>query len=192
MKDKIIEATIQQILKFGFRKFTIDDVTSQLGISKKTVYKYFDSKRSLIAAAVDQYMALDRAKHAEVMASSDNFQERFMNLLTSDTHAMIPTWLLAELQQYFPDLWEHCAACDQVMRDENMQVYAQGIARGEIRADIHPALIDLIVERAFDGIFDYRFLTRYDLTLNQALNQLKSLILYGISNENRHGKEQDI
>lgn len=192
MKEKIVEATIEQILKFGFRKFTIDDVTSRLGISKKTVYKYFDSKRSLISAAVDYYMALDRAKHIQAMASSDSFQERFLNLMTSETHAMVPTWLLAELQQYFPDLWEHCAACDQVIRDENMRVYAQGIADGEIRADIHPALIDLVVERAFDGISDYRFLTRYDLTLNQALNQLKSLILYGISNENRQGKEQEI
>nr|WP_277443753.1 helix-turn-helix domain-containing protein [Pelotomaculum isophthalicicum] len=49
----MLQAASRQIEKYGFRKFTIDDIASDLGISKKTIYKYFISKKSLIGAVVD-------------------------------------------------------------------------------------------------------------------------------------------
>ena len=52
IKDNILEATIQAFQKKGL-KFTMDDITSLLGISKKTIYTVFPDKNSLVLEMVD-------------------------------------------------------------------------------------------------------------------------------------------
>ena len=43
-KIKIADAFKKHFMHFGFKKTTVDEVVADLGISKKTIYKYFDSK----------------------------------------------------------------------------------------------------------------------------------------------------
>ena len=52
LKDDILEATIQAFQKKGL-KFTMDDIASLLGISKKTIYTVFPDKNSLVLEMVD-------------------------------------------------------------------------------------------------------------------------------------------
>ncbi|NQU52784.1 MAG: TetR/AcrR family transcriptional regulator [Bacteroidetes bacterium] len=43
-------------LKFGIRSVTMDDVASEFGISKKTLYQYFNDKADLVSQVVDYYL----------------------------------------------------------------------------------------------------------------------------------------
>jgi hypothetical protein len=43
-------------LKFGIRSVTMDDVASEFGISKKTLYQYFNDKKDLVSQVVDYYL----------------------------------------------------------------------------------------------------------------------------------------
>lgn len=180
MREKIAESAINQILKFGLRKFTIDDITAELGISKKTVYKYFNSKNQLIEYALDNYLAAELNKQNQVMTLNKSFRKRFEALTSPANHKQIPTRLLAELQQFFPELWGKCEEVIQITRNQIIQIYADGIKNGEIRSEVHPAVIDLVVKNAIAGVLDYRFLAENDIGLIQALEGVKSMVLYGI------------
>ena len=46
MRRAILEATIEQFNEKGI-KFTMDDVAKRIGISKKTIYKFFVTVQSL-------------------------------------------------------------------------------------------------------------------------------------------------
>ena len=46
IQEKILKGTIQVFNKKGL-KLTMDDVADELKISKKTIYKYFSSKRAI-------------------------------------------------------------------------------------------------------------------------------------------------
>lgn len=46
MRTKIIKTT-KRLLKVDGLKFTVDDLASELNISKKTIYKYFANKEAL-------------------------------------------------------------------------------------------------------------------------------------------------
>ena len=48
MKDKIISKASDMFLKLGFKSITMDDIASEMCISKKTIYKYFCNKELLI------------------------------------------------------------------------------------------------------------------------------------------------
>lgn len=48
MKDKIIEVSLERFLQHGIRSMTVKKLVEPLGISTKTVYKYFGSKEELL------------------------------------------------------------------------------------------------------------------------------------------------
>lgn len=191
LRGRIAESALNQILKHGLRKFTIDDITTDLGISKKTIYKHFASKSQIIEYVLDTYVTEELAKQERVMASTQSFRERFEALILPAEQQSIPTQVLAELQQFYPELWDKCAEAVHITRNKILQIYAEGMRNGEIRSDVHPAVIDLVVKNAIDGVLDYRFLSKNDISMVQALNSVKSMVLYGImlKNEDSGGVE---
>lgn len=191
MRGRIAESALNQILKHGLRKFTIDDITTDLGISKKTIYKNFASKSQIIECVLDTYVTEELAMQEKVMASTQSFRERFEALILPAEQQSIPTQVLAELQQFYPELWDKCAEAVHITRNKILQIYAEGMRNGEIRSDIHPAVIDLVVKNAIDGALDYRFLSENDIGMVQALKSIKSMVLYGImlKNEDSGGVE---
>jgi AcrR family transcriptional regulator len=44
MKDKITEVALERFMQYGIRNMTIKKLVEPLGISTKTVYKYFASR----------------------------------------------------------------------------------------------------------------------------------------------------
>lgn len=53
MKELIINQTLKLLDTMGL-KFTIDDISNNLNISKKTIYRYFNNKESLVKAVYKQ------------------------------------------------------------------------------------------------------------------------------------------
>lgn len=48
MREKIIETSLRQFLEHGIRKMTMQKLVLALGISTKTMYKYFNNKEALL------------------------------------------------------------------------------------------------------------------------------------------------
>ena len=48
MKDKIINKATDLFLSLGFKSVTMDDIANDLGMSKKTIYTYFENKTCLV------------------------------------------------------------------------------------------------------------------------------------------------
>ena len=55
-KDKIIEYCSSRFFRDGFYYVTVDQIASELRISKKTIYKYFASKDDLVEAVTNNLM----------------------------------------------------------------------------------------------------------------------------------------
>lgn len=66
LKGDILEATIQAFQKKGL-KFTMDDLASLLGISKKTIYTVFPDKNSLVLEMVDYCFSSIEESEQEVL-----------------------------------------------------------------------------------------------------------------------------
>jgi AcrR family transcriptional regulator len=50
MREKIILKSADLFLNLGFKSVTMDDIASEMGISKKTIYQHFDNKTKLVEA----------------------------------------------------------------------------------------------------------------------------------------------
>jgi AcrR family transcriptional regulator len=56
-KQEIIDAAFRIFSERGFQATGVDALLADTGISKRTLYKYFDSKEALIEAVLEQYLA---------------------------------------------------------------------------------------------------------------------------------------
>ncbi|MCL6639336.1 MAG: TetR/AcrR family transcriptional regulator [Firmicutes bacterium] len=180
MREKIIQAAARQILKYGLRKFTIDEIASDLGISKKTVYKYFPGKRQIISAVVDSKIEEEKNCLLEALEAEGDVLDKLHAVLFYRSQNSAPERLLEELQRYFPDEWRKSEAIGQFMWEHMENLLRQGIASGAIREDIPTEIIGMALSKTIPALLDYKFLSRHDLTANQAVEQFKSMILYGI------------
>ena len=55
MREKIIEKSTEMFLIRGSKGLTMDTIAYEMGISKKTIYKYFNTKRELVKAGSEYY-----------------------------------------------------------------------------------------------------------------------------------------
>ncbi|MCI2229471.1 TetR/AcrR family transcriptional regulator [Polaribacter sp. MSW13] len=51
-KQELLECSITNFIKFGSKRFSMNQLASELGISKKTIYKHFKNKDELISKGV--------------------------------------------------------------------------------------------------------------------------------------------
>ncbi|MCB0433144.1 MAG: TetR/AcrR family transcriptional regulator, partial [Mangrovimonas sp.] len=50
MEQKILQNAAEMFLNYGFKSVTMDDIANTMGISKKTIYQYYENKNKLVEA----------------------------------------------------------------------------------------------------------------------------------------------
>lgn len=104
---EITQVATDLFLKLGFKSVTMDDVAAHLGISKKTLYKYFSNKETLIEASVDFVHEQIDIKFEEIInlnynAIEENFILRNMFNELFKTEGDSPIY---QLKKYYPTLF---------------------------------------------------------------------------------------
>lgn len=55
-KTELLKHAASRFTKFGSKRFTLDELANELGISKKTIYKHFKNKEDLVAESVNHLL----------------------------------------------------------------------------------------------------------------------------------------
>jgi predicted DNA-binding transcriptional regulator YafY len=72
----------RQAEDFVFSQTTVDDIVAAAGASRRTFFRYFESKRDLIAQPVASYAAQDRVAKAFARRSQDEVSAHLLAGLT--------------------------------------------------------------------------------------------------------------
>jgi AcrR family transcriptional regulator len=48
VKDKILDTSLNLFFKYGIKAITMDDIAKEMGISKKTIYRFFKEKDDIV------------------------------------------------------------------------------------------------------------------------------------------------
>jgi AcrR family transcriptional regulator len=80
--DVIVEAAARLFLAPGSARMSMDDLASELGMSKKTIYRHFPDRRSLLTAVLDRrFEAIERTVAAAGDAAGQPFGLRVSRFL---------------------------------------------------------------------------------------------------------------
>jgi AcrR family transcriptional regulator len=75
LKESILLKTENLFLKFGIKSVTMDDIARELGISKKTLYQFFENKTDLLQQMTGQHIAKEVEAMTAIQAKSKNALE---------------------------------------------------------------------------------------------------------------------
>lgn len=139
---EILEAALEQFVEKGYAATKLEDVAQRAGVTKGTMYLYFESKDALFKAVVlaNVVPALERAEHlvAEFQGSSRDLLVQYMRAWMDAVYytalSGLPKLLISEAAN-FPEMarFYHVEVVDRGQRLLR-GIIQRGIESGEFRA----------------------------------------------------------
>ena len=166
-KEKIVNGALELYKRMGVKSVNMDKVATNLGISKKTLYVYFDNKQDLVNHCFQKHYDLVSEMINTSAAQFENAIDELFAIDESCSLVMKQTnpYLLGELKRYYPNTWALIEQLKQkvlfnIMKKNLNKGVEQGIYRKEIDVDI---IAKLMINRIDALINEEVFpLTRYD------------------------------
>jgi TetR/AcrR family transcriptional regulator, cholesterol catabolism regulator len=107
-QEKWLKRVEELFFRLGIKSLTMDDVARELGISKKTLYTFVESKDDLVSKVMDRHMEVqchvDEALHLQSTDAVDEMVRVIRNVV-ADLSQMKPN-MIHELQKYHREVWE--------------------------------------------------------------------------------------
>lgn len=143
MQDRILLKARDLMFQTGLRQVTMDDLATQLGISKKTIYQYFKDKDDLVKAIVGFELNNHQLVCRNCESKADNaVHEMFLMMETMKEMAktMNPGTLM-ELEKYFPSAFDIIKNHKEdfflsLIKQNLIKGIEQGFYRNDIEVDI--------------------------------------------------------
>lgn len=149
MKDKLLHTATEMFLNLGFKSVTMDDIANEIGVSKKTIYKYYKNKKALVestTAALHEscLRAIKDIEDKKYNPIQENFEiqkvfkEMFKNVSASPIY---------QLKKYYPQVHEKNKEKEiGVFLECFKENIKRGVSKGYYRKDTK---IDLCAEFYF-------------------------------------------
>lgn len=155
LKEQIVQASLAQFLKYGIRKMTIQKLVEPMGISTKTVYKYFTNKKDLLKECISlQYARLfekfDEMENdvASPVIKIFRLQHNAIKVEFGANHLFYH-----DLNYYYPQLQDHTLKKHVGRYKEGFfKLLGQGIEQGYFRDDILPNIVFEIITSMYASI----------------------------------------
>lgn len=149
--EEIVSAALEEFVERGFAATRLEDVARRAGVTKGTIYLYFDGKAALFKAMIRQllvpHIALGEQLLAEHRGSATellcDLLRKWWELIGQTKAAGIPKLMIAEAGN-FPELARFYHQ-EVVQRGSRLigQVLERGIAAGEFRRVDVPSAVRL-------------------------------------------------
>jgi TetR/AcrR family transcriptional regulator, cholesterol catabolism regulator len=162
IKHKILQSAENLFMRYGFKSITMDDVSRELGISKKTLYQYFTDKHDLVSNCITNHLNNTNCSCNNIINENDDAIDAMVKIteFVGNQLKSINPSALYDLKKYFRESWD--------LLDKNMKSFVydnikknieQGQKKGYYRKDlkidivaaIYVHLINLVIDPEFVG-----------------------------------------
>ncbi|MBE2216781.1 MAG: TetR/AcrR family transcriptional regulator [Ignavibacteria bacterium] len=161
-KEKILYFTHAKFITEGFYKTTMDEIARDLQMSKKTIYKHFDSKEVLLENVCSMRMKLMEEFLDEVAESDDDAITKFLKIIHKQKSMSMncsPVWF-RDLEVHAPHLSKEFA---KVRQDKVTKIMSKLLEQGKKEKVVEHVPVDIIIT-ALNGAIEA--VTHADFVLN--------------------------
>ena len=182
--QEILNRAEKLFLNVGIRSVSMDDISRQLGMSKKTLYQYFDNKDELVRTVIESHVEREQE---EIEAISDRSKNALDELYLIGHQAIknmkdVSPSTLHDLQKYYR------SSFDILMEKQHQFVYEfyiknieRGIFEGHFREDINPDIIARIFSNCIHFIVEALADPNINFTKKQMMEELYDYHVRGIA-----------
>jgi len=174
IESKILDISYKLFLKQGYKNTTMDDIAQELAMSKKTLYKHFEGKMELLAAAFEQ-LKIRLTLKVETLVDNRHipFTAKLKSMLTVIANDLAPInhVLLQDLREHAPEIWQEL---QEYIRESAFlrfqRLIQEGIEKGFVSSKANKSLIVLVYASAIQNLIDPIFLSQFPSEIKENLN----------------------
>ena len=189
VKDKILETSLNLFYKYGIKAITMDDIAKEMGISKKTIYRFFKEKDDI----VNQLSETELKKNQQMMdemrkQANDPIHEMILiSIHIQKVFAEINPVFFYDLNKQFSralnDFKKFKTECMFTNIKRNL---VDGIAQGLYRNDLDLDFVTqyrILQMDMFMGGSDFEF---ENISMAKAHQLIMDIFMHGISTVKGH------
>ena len=181
-KQKIFTYFKSRFLKDGFYKTSIDSISSELKISKKTIYKHFPSKDSIVREIIKSIM-LDMSSRVEaIIKSEEDAVSKSVMLLNTISSLLLQVgerWL-DDLRIHTPELWQEIEDFRAKRLYNTLSSIIEQGKKEKLFAEQPVEIIISIFLSSLSGIVNQEFLFHNRFSYRQAVRKTLEILFTGI------------
>jgi TetR/AcrR family transcriptional regulator, cholesterol catabolism regulator len=144
IRKQIMHKAETMFKRLGIKSVSMDDIARELGISKKTLYQYFENKEDLLLQAIQSHIDDEKNGLCEMQNISTDAVGEMMLIAKhaiEEFRELSPS-IIFDLQKYYPQAWA------LIEKQQNEHIYGvmlqnlqRGIASQDYRADLNPEIM---------------------------------------------------
>ena len=180
MDEKVILAALEE-MKIHALRFTMEDLTKRLHMSKTSLYKIVDTKEKLIHEILNYLMKSFEEEEKIIREETKNAQEKVTRFVDEYTRVFnfLESGAYDDLKNSYPNEWQLCEKFRQHRIEVLLQFINEGMTKGEFR-QVNSAVLQYCLLIMSSMLANKKFLSENDLTYSQAIASMKDLIFHGI------------
>ena len=184
-KEKILNYSRNKFHREGFYKTSMDEISSELHISKKTIYKYFPSKEKLLEE-ICSGTSCDIANRLDnIVDGKDNVVIKFVRILNfhSNFSRNISDKWLRDLSIHAPDIKKNI---DEKKNERINKVVEKLLEQGKkekLIEDYPSKLIIMVFNSSLTSALNSDFLINNNFSMHDAFRITYEMLLNGILTE---------
>lgn len=185
--DLIVQAASKMFEQFGIRSVSVDNVCSELRISKKTFYTHFPQKEDLVDAVLTFQKQANYEKYSKLFKDKNAIDSLILIIIeikkSAETEFQSQS-MCYDLEKYYPKVFEkHENVKQEAIRKGFEMNLRQGIDEGYYRDDLDIELISLFHSIQIKKTFELMQQSSKKYTKKQLLEFFIDLMIHLISNE---------
>ncbi|MDP3353226.1 MAG: TetR/AcrR family transcriptional regulator [Flavobacteriaceae bacterium] len=191
MKEIILNKACEIFFKYGFKNITMDDIANKLSISKKTIYKHFETKETLVVACVLYLLESFSKEVADLEISNKDPLERIILIYKKSFEYLkyLKPSFLDGLKRHYPrafDLIEKYKI--NLVTEIIYKLLNDAKNSGFIKEDVNLELMcEIYFSRLYNIVFTDRNLfddnSEEDILQYLIINNLRGIVNAGYANQ---------
>ncbi|MCL6635059.1 MAG: TetR/AcrR family transcriptional regulator [Peptococcaceae bacterium] len=165
----------------GLYGVTMDELAAHAGISKRTIYRHFDSKEEIITLAMEEFLHTVEKKVHQALESSSDPVEKITGVIKAITEniKLFNPLVLHDLQKHYPRLWEKI---EQFRAGKIQQIFEGLLAAGgqSCFRQVNPKIFTTALISSVRAVVNPAFIMENNLSPEETVQSLFTIFLYGV------------
>lgn len=183
MKERIIAHTTKMFARQGVKSVRMDDIATEMGISKRTIYELFGDKENLIIECLNYFQNEVEAWQKKMIKDADNIIEEYLMMVDVWDRQVDATYnMMSDVKKFYPKLYDryiekHAKEATESIRKK----LQQGIDQGYLLKNINLNLSISIVGYSIYGIIKKDAVLPHNVSEREAFKYVISYFMRGIA-----------
>ena len=179
LKERILDTAMHAFSTQGIRAVKMDDISQELGISKRTLYELYENKEDLLYAGVVKHRGRQEQETLRLASQGHNVMSILLRAYKNKVEnlKMVTPQFYEDLEKY-PRVMALLAESHRHNRTRMMQFLHRGVDEGYFRKDVDYVIVAELFDAIGHHIMTQQLYKHY--TIEQLFRNLVFISLRGV------------